>query len=101
MMTLNRIGTRHPGVSVSSSCSGVAERGARVRLFYLLEDGSDEYQAVLALVSAPVSVLSAVASSAAASLPRMKARRIGLITNSAIRAAVAFSATAITNTACQ
>src|SRR5882757_2762223 len=43
----------------------------------------------------------ALASSAAASLPRMNARRIGLITNSAISAAVALSATAITNTACQ
>ncbi|MEH2568558.1 hypothetical protein V1289_008185 [Bradyrhizobium sp. AZCC 2289] len=45
--------------------------------------------------------LRAAASSAAASLPRMNARRIGLITNSAIKAAVALSATAITNTACQ
>src|SRR5882672_7024555 len=43
----------------------------------------------------------AVASSAAASLPRMNARRIGLITNRAINAAVALSATAITNTDCQ
>ncbi len=39
--------------------------------------------------------------SVAASLPRIKARRIGLITISASRAAVALSATAITNTACQ
>jgi hypothetical protein len=38
---------------------------------------------------------------AVASLPRMKARRNGLITNTAINAAVALSATAMTNTACQ
>ena len=44
--------------------------------------------------------LRAVAS-ALASWPRMKARRIGLITKIAISAAVALSATAITNTACQ
>jgi hypothetical protein len=43
----------------------------------------------------------AVVVSAAASLPRIKARRIGLITNSASSAAVALSATAMTNTACQ
>lgn len=36
-----------------------------------------------------------------ASLPRMKERRSGLITNSAVNAAVAFSATATTNTAFQ
>jgi hypothetical protein len=39
--------------------------------------------------------------STAASLPRIKARRIGLITSSAISAAVALSATAMMNTACQ
>src|ERR1017187_4663374 len=39
--------------------------------------------------------------SVVASLPRIKARRIGLITNRASSAAVALSATAITNTACQ
>src|SRR6202007_3027670 len=37
--------------------------------------------------------------SVTASLPRIKARRIGLITNRASSAAVALSATAITNTA--
>src|SRR5437667_10679074 len=40
-------------------------------------------------------------SSVIVSLPRMKARRSGLITNRASKAAVALSATAITNTACQ
>ena len=35
------------------------------------------------------------------SLPRMKARRIGLMTSNASSAAVALSPTAITNTACQ
>jgi hypothetical protein len=39
--------------------------------------------------------------STAGSLPRIKARRIGLITNKASNAAVALSATATTNTACQ
>src|SRR5882724_4930751 len=43
----------------------------------------------------------APASLSAVSWPRMKARRIGLMTNSAISAAVALSATAITNTDCQ
>ena len=49
---------------------------------------------------AAVRVSRAVAS-AGASLPRIKARRIGLITNNASSAAVALSATAITKTACQ
>jgi hypothetical protein len=46
-------------------------------------------------------LMSRAVASVAASWPRMKARRIGLITNSASNAAVALSATAITNTACQ
>ena len=72
---------------------GQKKRRTKVRLLFLGEWLAGGRQAALALA--------AVASSAAASLPRMNARRIGLITNSAISAAVALSATAITNTACQ
>src|ERR1700730_8640647 len=43
----------------------------------------------------------AFASTGAVSLPRMKARRIGLMTNNASSAAVAFRPTATTKTACQ
>src|SRR5215468_1244754 len=43
----------------------------------------------------------APASVSTVSWPRMNARRSGLMTNSAISAAVALSATAITNTDCQ
>src|SRR6266403_2350533 len=43
----------------------------------------------------------AFASTRAVSLPRMKARRIGLMTNNASSAAVAFRPTATTKTACQ
>jgi len=66
--------------------------GTDVRPFRREKSLSGCRQAVLALTAA---------SAVAVSLPRMNARRIGLITNSAISAAVAFSATAITNTACQ
>lgn len=51
--------------------------------------------------AASVLVVVAAVSTLSASLPRMKERRSGLITNSAISAAVAFSATATTNTAFQ
>src|SRR5579863_5556839 len=52
-------------------------------------------------VQATLALLFLAVASAVASLPRIKARRNGLITNTAISAAVAFSATAMTNTACQ
>ena len=48
-----------------------------------------------------ITLTSRVRASTGDSLPRIKARRIGLITNSAISAAVAFSPTAMMNTACQ
>src|SRR5712671_3381063 len=48
-----------------------------------------------------VPTVRALAPGRAVSLPRMKARRIGLMTNNASSAAVTFRPTAITKTACQ
>jgi hypothetical protein len=53
------------------------------------------------MCSPQITLTSRALASTLASLPRIKARRIGLIKNSAIRAAVALSATAMMNTACQ
>lgn len=70
------------------------KRGASLRPF--LTDGK-----ACGGYAASVLVGAVAALALSASLPRMKERRIGLITNSAISAAVAFKATATTNTAFQ